>query len=83
MTSRRKVRALPGVGEPGTDGAVPMYQPAQRVDTRTESIIMHIAVQTKVAEYRFGPCAMGRIITESEGEERLGISALLWLNVVT
>ena len=76
MTSRQKVRALPGVGEPGTDGAVPMYQPAQRVDTCTESILMHISAQAKVAEYRFGPCAMGRIITESEGEERCGYLGL-------
>lgn len=53
------MRALPGVGETGTDGAVPMYQPAQRVDTGTESILMHISAQAKVAEYRFGPCAMG------------------------
>lgn len=70
------------VGERGTDGAVPMYQPAQRVDTCTESIIMRISARAKAAKYRFGPCARERIITESEGQERCGrASALLWSDV--
>lgn len=72
MTSCEKVRALPGVGERGTDGAVPMYQPAHRVDIRTESILMHISAQAKVAEYRIGPCTMSESLLKVRGKNAVG-----------
>ena len=46
-----------------TNGAAHTYQPAQRVGIWTESIVMHITAEAKVAKNRFAPFIRGHIVT--------------------